>query len=80
MLKDKDGYLWAQDHANDYVDIKFRNRPINEFLKGWKVVAAEKIQDIPKLILKNEDGIIVKLDLDKNWNGTRWGKRHRPRH
>ena len=32
---------------------------------------------MPKLILKNEV-TMVKLNLDENWNGTRWGKRHRP--
>ena len=35
VLKDREGYLWAQDHDKNNVDIKFRNKPITEMIRGW---------------------------------------------
>ena len=75
ILKDKEGYLWVKDSNDNYDDITVKNKPIKSSFKGWTILAAEKIDNVNKIVLKDKNGRVRLSIFDEDWNRLSRGKR-----
>ena len=75
ILKDKEGYLWVKDSDDNYDDITVKNKPIKSSFKGWTILAAEKIDNVNKIVLKDKNGRVRLSIFDEDWNRLSRGKR-----